>query len=261
MTWDEVRDIISKIDVVLVPTGSMEQHGHHMPLQTDTSTSLSLSEMAAKEAEKRGINVLVAPAVPFGASWYHMDFHGSITLSQNTFITVVMEVLKSLRKHGFRNFVIVNSHGGNGPALNLLINLYYEELKEMVHVAQWWDLTSDILKEMNTGYIHAEEAETSLELYLGERVIMEKATKDAFARGEALAKAGKPTTRWARYDGLHKGASVAAPMNYLAEISSSGVVGDATLASREKGQIIAETMINRLVDICSDLKTSKSNPE
>lgn len=253
MTWEEAKLSISKANAVLLPVGSMEQHGHHMCLDTDTFTSNELAEKTALEAKNKGILVLVTPAIPFGVSWYHMDFPGTISLNQSTFISVVLENLRCLHKHGFKNVIILNSHGGNAIALQLAINLFYEEIGELVYLAQWWELANDVIQEMNSGCIHSEEAETSLLLHLGQRVMMDKTVKEAFHRGEALKKANKPGSDWIRYDGLHKGPFISIPMNRIIEISKSGVVGDATMADSKKGQKIADVVINRLVEICADL--------
>lgn len=253
MTWEEAKSSISSANAILLPVGSMEQHGYHMTLDTDTYTSKVLAEKIAQEAQKRDIYIVVAPPLTFGVSWYHMDFPGTITFSQKTFIAAVLEILKSIHKHGYKNIIIFNSHGGNSIALQLVINLFYEQFGEIVYLAQWWEIANDVLMEIDSGYLHSEEAETSLLMYLGQRVLKDKTCREAFSREKALRKGGKSTSKWIRYDGLHKGPFISLPMNRIIEISKSGVVGDAKVATIEKGEKIAETVINRIVEICYDL--------
>jgi creatinine amidohydrolase len=234
-----------------------------MPLDTDAFVASNWSDLAAIEAGKRGLTVLVLPTLNFGVSWYHRNFSGSVWLSPDLFIDVVVEICKSLTKHGYKRKVIVNCHGGNAAALTVAINRLYDVTGERVLLAQWWELASDVLKEMMvSGLIHAEEAETSLALALGQRVLMEKASRDAFDRSKTVLERGYAWSRYAKYDATFKGGFVNPPMDMIDEISQSGVVGDATRASEEKGKEILSTLITRLVEVCEDLgkqaKTSKT---
>ncbi|TLY12131.1 MAG: creatininase family protein [Thaumarchaeota archaeon] len=202
----------------------------------------------------QGLTVLVLPTLNFGVSWYHRNFSGSVWLSPGLFVDVVVEICKSLTKHGYVRKVIVNCHGGNAATLTVAINRFYEETGERVLLAQWWEVASDVLKDMMvSGLIHAEEAETSLALALGQRVLMEKASRDAFDRGKTVRERGYAWSRHAKYDATFKGGFVNPPMDMIDEISQSGVVGDSTLATKEKGTKILDTLITRLLEVCEDL--------
>jgi creatinine amidohydrolase len=169
----------------------------------------------------------------------------------------VFEICRSLTKHGFTRKVIVNCHGGNAAALTVAINRFYDETGERVLIAQWWELVSDILKEMMvSGLIHSDEAETSLAMALGQRVMMNKATRAAFDRGKAVLERGYPWSRHAKYDATFKGGFVNPPMKMIDEISESGVVGDATLATEEKGKKILSVLTTGLAEVCEDLSRS-----
>lgn len=262
LTWEEAAAIAKATDAVLVPLGTTEQHGRHLPLDTDAYIATELCECVALAAHKRGLTVLVAPTLDFGVSWYHRDFAGTLWLSPDLFINAVLEICKSLTHHGFERKVIVNCHGGNAAALTVAINRFYDETGERMLLAQWWELASDVIKElMVSGVIHAEEAETSLALALGQRVLMEKAAKDAFDRSTTVHERGYLWSRHAKYDAMFKGGFINAPMDKIEEISASGVVGDATRATLEKGQRILDILITRLVDVCQDLgKRGLSKP-
>lgn len=117
-TWPEVRDLLPTNQVVLVPVGACEQHGHGIALATDT---ISADALCRRAAAILGDRAAVAPAVPYGVSGHHLAFPGTISLSSTTLATVLAEVIESLAGHGFPRVVLVNGHGGNGPALALAV--------------------------------------------------------------------------------------------------------------------------------------------
>ncbi|MCW3005414.1 MAG: creatininase [Solirubrobacterales bacterium] len=254
MTWTEVdRALADGVDAVLVPFGSVEQHGPHMPLDTDSLIARELALRVAARGAQEGVRMLVAPTIGVTVSWYHMQYAGSMRLTTDTFLRVVRDVLDSLVTHGLETIVIVNGHGGNVPALTVAINHYLETTGRRIVVANWLDLASDVVGEIDTPGLHAEEAETSLALALGQRVDLEAATRDAFDRGAAVRAAGLPWTSFGRYDASHRGPSVTVPMDMLRDIAPSGVVGDATRAARATGERIVEAFVPRLVQVVREL--------
>lgn len=101
--------------------------------------------------------------------------------------------------------------------------------------------------------IHAEEAETSLALALGQTVYQDRATRDAYDRSAAVKEAGLPWTSFGRYEMRARGPGVIVPMDMLRDITTSGVVGDATKARRETGEKILSVLIPRIVQVCKEL--------
>ena len=254
MTWPEVEQAIEQgVDTVLLPIGTTEQHGHHMPLDTDCVIARSLCARVAEAAEAEGLSVLVAPTVNVSLSWYHMQFPGSIRLSTTTFFDVFRDICDSLVHHGFERLVAVNGHGGNIAALTVAINHYFETTGRRVFLVQWWDLASDVLAEVEGPMIHAEEAETSLALALGQTVYEDRATRDAYDRSAAVKEAGLPWTSFGRYEMRGRGPGVIVPMDMLRDITESGVVGDATRASKELGERMVAAVVPRIVQVCRDL--------
>ena len=259
LTWEQVDERIKAgVDSVLVPIGTTEQHGPHMPLDTDCFIARSLAGRAAELAAEQGVSVLVAPTLNVTLSWYHMQFPGSMRLSTTTFLQVFREVCDSLVHHGFENLVAVNGHGGNIAALTVAINHYFETTGRRVFLAQWWDLASDVLADVEGPMIHAEEAETSLALALGQTVYEERATRDAYDRSAAVREAGLPWTSLGRYEMRVRGPGVIVPMDMLRDITTSGVVGDATLARRELGEKILSVLIPRIVQVCKEMAGKES---
>jgi creatinine amidohydrolase len=254
LTWPEVEErIATGVDAVLIPIGSTEQHGHHMPLDTDCFIARSLCARAADAGAEEGVELLVAPTLNVTLSWYHMQFPGSVRLSTTTFLQVFREICDSLVHHGFENLVAVNGHGGNIAALTVAVNHYFETTGRRVFLVQWWDLASDVLADVEGPMIHAEEAETSIALALGQQVYEELATRDAYDRGEAVKEAGLPWTSLGRYAMRPSGPGVVVPMDMLRDITPSGVVGDATRARLETGEKIVSALIPRIVQVCREI--------
>jgi len=108
MTWPEVQDLRTRTDMVIIPIAAMEQHSLHLPIGTDFLNGLERAKLVAQKTD-----VLVAPILLPGNSPYHMEFAGTITLSSQTIQQVYFEAAQSLMKHGFRRFLLLNSHGGN----------------------------------------------------------------------------------------------------------------------------------------------------
>ena len=254
LTWQQVAERITEgVDAVLIPIGTTEQHGPHMPLDTDCFIARSLAVRAAELAEAEGLSVLVAPTLNVTLSWYHMQFPGSMRLSTTTFLQVFREVCDSLVHHGFENLLAVNGHGGNIAALTVAINHYFETTARRVFLVQWWDLASDALADVEGPLIHAEEAETSLALALGQTVYEDRATRDAYDRGAAVREAGLPWSSFGRYELRARGPGVIVPMDMLRDITASGVVGDATKARVETGEKMLTVLIPRMVQVCKEL--------
>jgi creatinine amidohydrolase len=161
MTWEEVdARIRAGVDAVLVPVGTTEQHGPHMPLDTDCSSPARSACWLSGRI--RGQPARFAP-LNVTLSWYHMQYPG-MRLSTTTFLQVFREVCDSLVHHGFSNLIAVNGHGGNIAALTVALNHYLETTGRRVFLVQWWDLAADVLAPVEGPMIHAEEAETSLAL-------------------------------------------------------------------------------------------------
>src|SRR5581483_6522239 len=260
LTWPEVAEAIDRgVDAVLLPIGTTEQHGPHMPLDTDCFIARGLAGRAAALGEEQGVSILVAPTLNVTLSWYHMQFPGSLRLSTTTFLQVFREVCESLAHHGFENVLAVNGHGGNIAALTVAINHYFETTGRRVFLVQWWDLASDVLAEVEGPMIHAEEAETSLALALGQRVEEDRAARDAYDRGAAVREAGLPWTSFGRYEMRARGPGVIVPMDMLRDIAPSGVVGDATRARVETGEKMLTVLIPRIVQVCKELAGKESS--
>jgi len=117
MTSPEVKDLLTRSDMVIIPIGALEQHGNHLPIGTDFINGVERAKLIAQDRD-----VLVAPILLAGQSPYHMGFAGTITLSAETIIKVHLEAVECLIKHGFKRFIIMNAHGGNKAIISLLVD-------------------------------------------------------------------------------------------------------------------------------------------
>ncbi len=114
LTSDEAGQLFKKTKTLLMPFGSVEQHGPHVPLGLD---GMDAYVVAKRIAEK--IPAVIAPLLPVGISHYHMSWPGTITVKTETYAKFVEEMTLSLIQHGARNIVYINGHGGNKPGLDL----------------------------------------------------------------------------------------------------------------------------------------------
>ena len=172
--WPEVKSLDRKKIVTLVPVGSMEQHGPHLPFQVDVLVSSRLAE----DLEKKIPEILLVPPIWTGVSAHHMDFPGSITLRAKVFMDVLHDICASLHHHGFRRIVLLNGHGGNRSSLEVLGQELFVELGLTVNTLAYWDLVPDLVKSLkktkSSGMGHSGELETSLMLHLAPRLVIKK---------------------------------------------------------------------------------------
>ena len=122
MTWPEVRDLLTRTDMVIMPVASLEEHGHQGPIGTDFLNGLERAKLVAQKTD-----VLVAPILFPGNSPYHMAFPGTITLPAETIQLVYFQAAQSLIRHGFKRFLILNSHGGNQAISRYIVDRINQE--------------------------------------------------------------------------------------------------------------------------------------
>jgi creatinine amidohydrolase len=122
MTWPEVKDLLTRTDMVLIPVPSLEQHGLHAPIGTDFFSGVERAKLVAQRTD-----VLVAPILFVGQAPYHMELPGTIALSAETLQRVYVEAAQSLIRHGFRRFLFLNSHAGNQYMTRFVVDRINQE--------------------------------------------------------------------------------------------------------------------------------------
>ncbi|MBT8368343.1 MAG: creatininase family protein [Deltaproteobacteria bacterium] len=240
LTWREARGRIKKMDVALLPVGAVEQHGPHLPLDSDAFDADYLARRVAEACSDP--KPLVLPPIAYGVSYHHTDFAGTVSISNDTLATMVYEIGMSVSRNGIRKLVIINGHGGNSPALNYAAQMINRDARIFVCVDTGETSDVDIYKIVETpNDVHAGEIETSTSLAVRPQLVkMDKAKKHIpeFSN-RYLDFTSKRGVLW---------------YAYTQKISTSGVMGDPTKASAAKGEKIWEIMIAHLVSLVEDLK-------
>jgi creatinine amidohydrolase len=231
--------------------GTVEDHGHHLFLETD---NFLVSHVCRATAERIPEEVLVMPLVPYGFNWHHIDFPGTIGIGAEHFINYCLDITKSVAYHGFRKILIVDGHGSNVPFLDIVARRTILETEALCGSLIYTSLVADFLPEIRQspfpgGMAHAEELETSLTLHLEkERVNMSLAKKEMDMLPSQFI--------WHDLGG----ASPVAMMEWWSTFSQSGVLGDPTVATEEKGKAIFERVIDRMVELVREFKARPIRP-
>ncbi len=116
LSWPEIREAITQQPVVLLPFGTIEDHGLHLPLNTDNVIVEAICEETARRAAREALRL---PLVSYGLDEHHMDFPGTLTVDMLTLVQYVSDVAISVARHGFTHILIVNGHGSNAPIADL----------------------------------------------------------------------------------------------------------------------------------------------
>jgi creatinine amidohydrolase len=237
MTWPEAEEALAQARLGLVPVGSFEQHGPHGTFALDTGRAEGFGRRLVARLYPQAI---LAPSVNLGVSYHHMNFPGTVTLKPETFMAVVYDLIWSLNQHGLSRFLILNGHGGNIPALGVLIVKLRAELGVNAAWVSFTSLAKEVIEErvLSESKGHACEGEVSQALVLAPHTVR----REALAPGEYK---GYP------YRHLGRGYHLAYPYRFD-EITANGALGDATRASEELGEAIVEAALEKAVEFAED---------
>jgi len=172
MTWTDVRDHLKTNDMVIIPLGSTEQHGPHLPLGTDYYLALETAKLISART-----GVVVAPVVMAGYSLYHSGFPGTLSLKPETMEEVLYETAEMLVKYGFRRIMLFNAHGGNNTVQE---NVVYRINQTTPATAVAIGYGSQLPKILEQEFFdwHAGVEETSMMLFIEPSLVrMERAEK------------------------------------------------------------------------------------
>jgi creatinine amidohydrolase len=166
LTREEVRSAAAAGAVIVQPMGSIEQHGPHLPVDTDAFTAERVAVRAAQQAETP---TLVTPTVWWGASEYWMEFGGTLPLRPELLVELLSELVDGMARNGFRRVLLLNGHAGNVSAMHAVAMRHLRREVRVVGL-NYWSLAAETLKQhsrTDRGRIgHAGEIETSLQLAL-----------------------------------------------------------------------------------------------
>jgi len=247
LTWTDIEAMPDKENVVIIqPVGAIEQHGPHLPIIVDSAIGAAVIGKALAKLDAN-VPAYALPTLYYGKSNEHWHFPGTITLSAETLLAVLTEMAQSVYRAGFRKLVLMNSHGGQPQIMEIAardIHLKYEDF--LVFPLFTWrvpHIAKELLTPQELEYgIHAGDAETSLLLsILPEQVKMERAVAEypqGLPEDSLLSMEGKLPFAWVMRD-----------------LTKSGVLGDATVATREKGDRLLESVSDGWVMVIQDIYT------
>ena len=244
LTWPEIREAAAQERVIVLPVGSTEQHGPHLPLDVDNFLCQQVCEGAAKLVPD---DVLLMPQLSYGFNWHHIDFPGTIGIAWDNFVRFLLDIIRSVAHHGFKKVLIVNGHGSNRILVEVAARQatmdnpvicagldYFEVARDAVHA----------VRESPKGWVaHADEIETSLYLYLRPEGVRRELAQ---AENNML-----PSEFW--WQDLEGGARVGM-MEWWSTFSHTGVLGDPTKATAEKGEALYRASTEQLAALIREFK-------
>lgn len=247
LSWKEVSELDRELPVI-IPLGSCEQHGHHLPLFVDTLQV----DAVAKEIEKsRKEKVLLVPTLWLGSSDHHLDYSGTITVSANIYGEMIKQIAMCFLKHGFKRIFFLNGHGGNDApathALNCLVN--ESDLADDAHLvlSAWWSASGEAMKPEQHGIespslTHACEYETSMIRFIRPDLIKEdKVPKESMKELRSWTKFGYGT----RLKGFKR----------FRKFTEEGHMGSPGKATAEKGESLFRAVTESIGKFVDDFAT------
>jgi creatinine amidohydrolase len=247
LTWPEINVAVAQAKAIVLPVGSVEQHGHHLPLDVDFRLASSVCLVAGERAPE---TMLVMPPVSYGYCHHVMDFPGTINVQPTTFVNLLLDITRSVAYHGFKRIVIVNGHGSNHPLVEQVGRQTNLQTDALCCTLSWWQLVADywnreVRESGPGGCAHACELETSMYLHLDAAGVRQDRIRGALPSYVTENPGGD---EWQWVD-LTLGAGPAAIIGWTSGYSETGSFGAPELATAEKGRLAFEHAANRLVDL------------
>jgi creatinine amidohydrolase len=246
LTWPQVAEAASRDPVCLIPVATLEDHGHHLPIDADLRIVDEICKRAAEDAPE---DVVLLPAIPHGYSPHHMDFPGPITIGWDTFTRYLVDVGTSLARHGFRRILYLNGHGSNQNLVEMAARLVTVEYPEVVSAAAFYLSSPEAAAAIEEaresergGMGHACELETSIYLAID---------PDAVDMDLAVDERSYPQGQHAWLDWSDGSLKI---MPWWSSFSRTGVQGRPTLATSEKGKTLLEAAVRECVAYVRELK-------
>lgn len=241
LTSPQMGELLPSLEMVLIPVGAHEQHGPALPVSTDALTATVIAQLTGTLLAPR---VAVAPTIPWGVSWHHLGRPGTISLHEDTLIRIVRDHIDSLYRQGIKRFVLVNTHGGNNPALTVAAEQAKRELGVPLVVPIYAysllaNATREVMGESAIGHAGGDEASAILAIRPD---LVDRATLVASHQQADLVQAKR----------LVNAAGGTLPV-MMHKVTASGATGDASTASAEHGSDIVGQAVSQLRAICEVL--------
>ncbi len=238
--YDEPFSVFEKPDLVIVPIGSVERHGNHLPLGTDTIIAQAISELTAKKLAERGKVVALMPPIWYGYTWSLRHMDGTVSVDPKVLTSFIEEIIVTMANPRFSRILFINGHGGNKEVLEIAIKEALIRLGPGIKVGfiSWWDVLTkgDYEKLFGTVPMHACEIETSIMLALNEKYVDLNAIEGKV----------EPSER-----------KVLKAIEEVRRTFAFGYLGDPKKADKEKGKLLLEIVSDRLASmLLKELKSS-----
>lgn len=233
-SWTHLRDLLAQQPVLLLPVGSVEQHGPHLPIDTDTAIAWEFSKRVAERMDGKA---LVLPPIYYGYAPHHADFPGNAFVDDVALVTYVTAVVKSVAAHGFSRILLVNGHDSNIPMLDIVARRTTMETGALVGVLLMWAIVHQIARELPVIEMpvpdHGGEKETSMYLAIDEvNPDMTKAPGPAETQGRE---------DWKDF----YQASVLRCIDWFSTYTTNGVMGNAAGATADKGRLLFDHSVDQ----------------
>ncbi len=226
---------------VVIPLGSCEQHGRHLPLFVDT---IQIEEIVGRLEARMTERIIVLPVLWLGASHHHMDFPGTLSLPPSAYAAMIQDLTRCLLHHGFRRLLFLNGHGGNivpvSQALTDLIATDDRADAATLALASWFVLAAEAMNAENHGMTtpcltHACEYETSLMLAIREDLVK---LAEISPEHQEVPRPWVANPHWLRkVEGFHR----------FHRWTSTGHMGNPAAATAEKGRSLLDAMTEEII--------------
>ena len=249
LKWPEVKQLDFDRLAVVLPLGSFEQHGHHLPFSTDTQIATAV---AAGVEQARPGQVLLLPTLWPGHSTHHLAFAGTLSVTQMHYIRLINDMCSSIIGMGGRRIFLLNGHGGNDIPVRAALREVKTKFRNVAGLhtvfASYWSIAAQTIKQVREselgGISHACEMETSIMLHLSpQQVRMDLAKRDGPSHPSPFRKADM---------------QLAKPVYYVSEfdeLSASGAIGRPDLATAEKGKRFLDGIVRDVTAFVDDFLT------
>lgn len=245
LSWVEIQERLKIVDTAILPCGAIEQHGPHLPLDVDYFDADYLAKKVAESCEEP--RPFVLPPIPYGVSYHHSEFKGTIAVTNSALSALVYDIGMCLAHNGIKKIIILNGHGDNVPTLTYAAQMINRDARIFVCVETGETSDIDLYNLIETpNDIHAGEIETSTTLAVRpELVDMDKAVDATLdLDNEYLDYTSERGVSW---------------YVHTKKLTQTGVMGNATKATAEKGVKMWEIMIKKMVDFVETVKNTPSD--
>lgn len=248
LTWPEINTAVAERRVIILPIGSVEQHGYHLPLDVDMRLSTAVCHGAGQALAGEA---LVMPSACYGYCHHVMDFPGTMNIEPTTFVKYHLDITRSLAYHGFKRIILVNGHGSNGPLVEQVGRQTNLQTDALCSTFSWWQLVAEYwnaeLRDsvIPGGCAHACELETAMYMHIAPEDV--RSDRIIGAPPSFLSQI-PDAQKWQAVD-LTATNGPGTIVEWTSTYSPTGSFGEPEKATAEKGRLVFDRAVNQLVGL------------